>query len=749
MSLKIKCKIDKLVYTGDNGYKVMGCSPLETKDELRLNKYMSFTICGANFPYITEGKQYELEIEEDSTAKYPATYNVISCPSIDVIDLKNLTKDEAYEILMDCTSSERIAKNILKAYPNFIDIILTDGKEAIDTSKIYGVGESYLSAYSRELLEKYKYYHIIKKYNMYKIDVNDCKKMIDTFKDENGIDKEIVDNPYYVLIEVLGVAFETADRIIIGYREDLIESKERCEALIISVLRRNENDGSTRLSGSDLYYYIKEEYNVPYLIPMLKDVSENSGYIYYDQKSKDLSVMETYLGECKVSDFVKNKLNDNTKLKIDWSKYTKIDDFQMTTDQSNCLKNLCECAISLLVGYSGTGKTTSVKGLISLMEDNKLSYCLLAPTGKASLRMSEATHRKCSTIHRKVLRDKEIFSDVIIVDEMSMVDLPTFMMLINAITNLNCRIILCGDNAQLLPVGVACIFNDIINSNIVPITMLTEVFRYNSDGALFVATNVRQGIPFFNMDNDLIKRKDNVLSIGKNYKFIQTDDIFNVLISEYMKLIHKGNIKPDDILCLSPFNVGEDGTYAINSAIQAEINPPKPNEIVKSREIGKRNIIFRLGDRSLNKKNDYKALPLDSYNTILNDNTGKLKQEDVPLTSIFNGQDGVIRQISDKIVVIQFDEELIVFDKNKLSNLLLSYCISVHSSQGSESKYVINVVSPKHSKMLNRNLLYVADTRSKGLQTDIGDMETYNNALLIDGNEQRNTFLPDLLVDKN
>ena len=418
----------------------------------------------------------------------------------------------------------------------------------------------------------------------------------------------------------------------------------------------------------------------------------------------------------------------------------------MTEDQLNAPKNLCKYDISLLVGFSGSGKTSAIKGIVSLMEDNNLSYCLLAPTGKASMKITESIHRESSTIHRKVLKDVEIYADVIIVDEGSMIDLATFVMLINAIKNPNCKIILCGDNAQLMPVGLGCVFNDIINSKKIPMTMLTEIFRYKSDGSLFVATNARMGKPFFDNNNELIKVNKNVLSVGENYKFIQTDDIFSDLISEYMKLYNKG-IKPSEILCLSPFNIGEEGTYEINNAIQAEVNPIKPREKIQTREINNRTVIFRLNDRVLNKKNDYKALPIDSYNLINGDKSGVLSFEDVELTSIFNGQDGEVVGITEKSLTIQFGEELIVFDKNKLKNLLLAYCISVHSSQGSESDYVINVVSPSHSRMLNRNLLYVADTRSKVLQIDIGDMDTYNRALLVDGNKQRNTWLPRLLKE--
>lgn len=301
----------------------------------------------------------------------------------------------------------------------------------------------------------------------------------------------------------------------------------------------------------------------------------------------------------------------------------------------------------VLAGYSGSGKTTSIKGIIKLMESNKLSYTLLAPTGKASMRMAEATHRSASTIHRKVLKEEYIDSDVIIIDEMSMVDLPTAIMLLNAISNPNARIVFVGDPAQLLPVGIGSVFYDIISSNKVPMIMLDEIFRYDTDGGLFVATNVRQGKEFFS-NREMVKQNGNEYNVCDNYKFIQTEEIFETLVSEYMKLINKG-VKPNQILCLSPFNVKEVGSYRINNAIQAEINQPKPNEVILTKKVDrdKTTIAFRIGDRLLNKKNDYKALPLDSYNMI-KDSDGVLTEDDVELTSIFNGQDGIIRDIDEE-----------------------------------------------------------------------------------------------------
>lgn len=1100
-SVTLKARCIKCVFKKDD-YRIFSWSPIGKNDSVKLSNYMTFSTKGKD-TYISENKDYEIEVEEISYDKrYGGTYKILSVPSMTNFDVSALSLDKKKEILMDCTTSERLANNILEAYPNFIELILTQGKEAIDVSKISGVGTVYLSAYSRNLLEKYKYLGIIQHFKDYKLDVSDCKKLIEEYLDEEHIAKEIKDNPYKVMITILGRSFEFTDRMIVELRPDLKVSETRCAYLILSVLERNEQEGSTRLNGNDLYFYIRDEYNVPELEPLIVPTAKNNDLFYYDEKSKDLSIMTTYMGECKIADFIKEKIVNSKELDIDWKQYTVIDDFAMSETQAKALELFCKYNFMILAGYSGSGKaqpidtiiptpngykklgdikigdyvydrfgkptkvlgvypqgvldcytvtlsdgrktqcndehlwsyytnrgnlhtktlremidggiknksinkykiptnkaieynckkllldpyvlgsfigngcckektltissndeeqvkmiadilnvkykrnhekkyswwflrnykymspfngrevkylhtkdilpqeicceaykkripteykygsieqryallqglfdtdgsisdkaprfnisyyttsklladdimeilrslgyicsvsedkrslereniknghicyeihllcdnsekekffrltrkkeiankakaykknrnynqisitnvkkedyqkemvciyvdnkehlyltndyivthnTTSLKGMIKLMESNGMTYTLLAPTGKASRRITESVNRSASTIHRKVLCDGNISTDVVIIDETSMCDLPTFLMVINAIDNPNARIVLVGDPAQLMPVGIGCVFNDLINSGKVPIITLKEIFRYNSNGGVFVATNVRQGKQFF--DNDIVKVKGNEYSIYDNYKFIQTDNIFDAIVEQYNKLLSKG-VKPSEILCLSPFNVGDEGSYRINNAIQAEVNAPKPNESHLDRKVDKdrTTVSFRVGDKLLNKKNDYQALPYESWKEI-EQSGGMLSSEDISLTSVFNGQDGVIRELDDKKLVAQFDEELIVFDKTKLQNLLLAYCISVHSSQGSEAKYVLNVVSPAHKKMLNRNLLYVADTRSKIMQIDIGDMATYNNALLIDGNAERDTWLKDLMTE--
>lgn len=742
MSIIVKAKCLKNVYKNGD-YRIFSWSPIEKDKVLKLSNYFTFSTKG-NDSYIQEQKEYTIELEEISyDSKWGATYKILSCPSLVELNFDTLTRDESFSILMDCTSSERIANNILDAYEDFIKIILTEGKESIDLNKIKGVGEAYLNSYSRELNEKYKYIALINKLKDFQIDVGDCKALYSVYDKDEEIVSEIEKNPYKILIGVLKRSFENADKMILELRDDLTHSEERCSYLILSVLETNESYGNTKCNANVIYDYIIKNYTQAKDIKdlIVPTVLNNKELFYYDEETKDLAILNTYLGECQIASLSVDKNEEPHILDIDWKSYKDLDDFHLTDEQLGALENFCNYDFTILCGKSGSGKTSTMKALVKLMEDNDMSYSLLSPTGSASLRLKEQTHRPASTIHRKVLRDGKINSDVIIVDEMSMVSLDVFVMLINAISNKDCKIVLCGDDSQLPSISKGKVFNDLIESNKVPKTILTKVFRYDTNGGAFVGENIRLGRQFLN--NEKVKVKGNIYNICGNYKFVQTENIFENVISEYKSLLKK--YKPNEIMILSAYNIGDCGTYKLNQTIEDEYNPPKANEKTLSYKINGVKINFRVGSRVVNTKNNYNALPLDSFKEIQKSN-GKLTEEDVRVTELFNGQIGVVTEVQDDYLVCQFDEELIVIDKHKLNTLLLARAISIHRSQGSEYKAVINIISPQQSRNLSKNLLYVSDTRAKEYHCDIGDRETFEKALLVDSVDTRKTWLKDLLI---
>ena len=741
-TIEVRARVIRQIYNNGD-YYIFALVPSERNNNIKLNSYGNFTVTG-ELGYLSLNKEYDFILKEGQTNQYGTSYSVIDVPSMKLEDLKKLSYEDKYEILKECTSSDKIAKNILEAYPDYIEIAVNQGADAIDTKKIYGVGKVYNNSYCRKLISKYKYYTFCRNIKMkdYEFSVSEAKALFDRYGTAEDIIKAMSTNPYYNLIEVCKRSFNNTDELLKEVRKDLIDSDIRTEALIMEILKRNEYDGNTRLKGTDLFHVVKEDYNCDNLIPKLKDVAVQSQLIYYDDDTTDLSLMSTYIGECNIYDFVTNKIKESPI--VDDSsieKYRNLDGNELSDEQLNAVRVFNKYSLTLLTGSAGCGKTFATKAIINFCDDNNLSYTLLAPTGSAALRLHESTHRDAMTIHLKCLRDQDIHTDVLIVDECSMIDLKTFNMMINTISNDNIRVVLVGDKSQLTPVGIGCVFADLINSHKVPIAELTKVFRYNDNGILYIATNTRQGR--FCLDDDVVTHRKNTYSIGQMYHFyeMQNDDTVDENILEkvnetYDKLLLKG-IPKKDILILSAYNVGDCGVNKINSVIQAEVNPPSSQK----KEFKKgRGVVFRVGDRVINTKNDYNAIPLDSYNQIEASN-GVITGDDVPTTTLFNGQRGVVVEIRDKAMICDFEGEMIAIDKSKIQHIKLAYAITYHKSQGQEANYVISVVSPTQSKLLTRNLLYVGETRAKKAQYDIGTLDAMQQALSVDGIEIRDTWL--------
>ena len=747
MSITLKARCVKCCFKKDD-YRIFSWSPIDHNESVKLSTYFTFSTKG-NDSYIDENKDYEIEIEEIAYDKrYGGTYKILSVPSMSNFDVSTLTLDQKKEILMDCTTSERIADNILEAYPDFIELILTKGKEAIDVSRVKGMGEVYLSAYARNLLEKYKYLGIIQHFKDYKFDVSDCKKLIEEYLDEEHITKEIQSNPYKVLISTLGRSFEFADRMIMELREDLKVSEMRCAYLILSVLERNEAmEGDTLLDANALYNYILEEYTqAKDLEPLIVPVVTNNDLFYYNEENKTVSIMATYMAECKIADFIVNKYKNSTKLDIDYTKYTKIKDGELTEEQQNILKTFCESNITIVNAKGGTGKSATTLALINMLEDNNMTYSLLTPTGRVAKALKILTNgRPTSTIHKACLSNPNgIWSDVFIVEEGSMIGIDLMCMLINAIANDNARIIINMDLGQIAPISCGCPMRDIINSGIIPICNLTKVFRYGEGGLYKMATDAYDKKFYI---GELDYNKDRV-SVGKNndYTYVRYNGEVQQVVDEYKRFLDRG-IKPIDIAVITCWNVTDFGTINLNNEIQKIVNPDIQEGKFIKKTIRKKEVFFKVNDIILNCQNTYEILTLSGYNEIKNSGNA-LTVEDVETTSVMNGEIGRILDIDDGNIIAQFDEDIIVFDKKLQDNLLLAYSLTSYKLQGSECPYVITLVTPQFEKSLNKNIIYTDMSRTRKEVVEIIDPTTLANAITIDSIQERLTNLERLLKER-
>ncbi|MBN4062561.1 MAG: ATP-dependent RecD-like DNA helicase [Alkaliphilus sp.] len=548
----------------------------------------------------------------------------------------------------------------------------------------------------------------------------------------------IQENPYRLADEILGIGFKIADGIAmsIGIPE---HSKYRISAAIKYQLNKFHGEGHTYASKEML---IEKTYEI--LNGVIDDLDINEAihdlaleqrvHIEIFQDQQIVYSMPYYYAETNTC----NKLIELAQVKFE-SLDTNIEDaienlendIQLASKQKEAIIEAMQNGLLVITGGPGTGKTTIINSLIKVFEKEDKRIILAAPTGRAAKRMAEATGREAKTIHRllelgytdenegmifQVNEDNPLKADVIIIDEVSMVDILLMNSLLKAI-QLGTRLILVGDADQLPSVGAGNVLKDIIESNVVKIVRLTEIFRQARESMIVVnAHSINKGeYPVLNKS-------------GTDFFFMvrnSQEDILSTLIDLVKERLPK-HYKSDavqDIQLLSPMKKGIVGTINLNKQLQNSLNPPekgKDEKILKDK-------IFRVGDKVMQTKNNY-TLKWES-------------EKEEAGTGVFNGDIGYIRSINNhaKEMEVLFDEHRLVnYEFSKLDDLELAYCVTVHKSQGSEFSIVIIPMTWGPPMLLSRNLIYTAVTRAKQLVVMVGK-EKYLK-LMIDNNRQAERY---------
>ena len=549
-----------------------------------------------------------------------------------------------------------------------------------------------------EIKKKYKIYST-KKYNQIKR----------TYSTPQDFEDAVYSNTYFMLICYLEKTFKIADELALEIKPSLKQSLERCIWVCQTLIKKHENEGHTVLNVSVLAKMLYDEY--PELMSFIVD-AVNHPMFHYEKENKKISLINTWKNEKIIADTIKEKIKEPINSEMDWEKYNKIDNIELTEEQISLLKEINENNIVILNGSAGTGKTQTLKALIKMLDDNAYRYTLLAPTGIASKRLKQLTGRKASTIHMHLACQNKIY-DFLIIDECSMIGVNLLGKLFSTLEDKNIKIVMVCDEAQLASISCGNIVQDIIDSKTVPIVNLTKVFRYGVGGIATIATDIRNGK---NIDEN-IEYDD--------YKFIPiTSDPINDI-----KMIYKNELKnysPEDIMILSPFNVRNTGTYLINSAIQKEYNENQTFLSYKKQGV---DIEFKIGDRIINTENNYHMQ--GEYSDI----------------AIMNGDIGKIIEYDGENTIAKFDNGIVILEKNEMYKMLLANAISIHKSQGNQAKCVIVVFDKSHGFFLNRNIEYVAVSRAQEKLIIIGDINTINSALKIQQEKNRETNLKMMLLN--
>lgn len=420
--------------------------------------------------------------------------------------------------------------------------------------------------------------------------------------------------------------------------------------------------------------------------------------------------------------------NINLFIKV-WEKDNHI---HLAAKQQEAIKDCLNYGVFVLTGGPGTGKTTVVKGILSILRAQGLKVRLAAPTGRAAKRLSETTGRKALTIHRLLEAnaptpendddtnalsafskdiDDQLDADAIILDEVSMVDIILMHHFLNAVPD-GCRVILVGDTDQLPAVGPGSVLKDIIRSNVIPSLKLTEIFRQAQTSMIIQNAHIINSgrlpdihkqyndFKFYEIDNDKFIA-DKILELCTD---ILPKEGYNIL---------------SDVQILSPMHRFTCGVENLNLLLQATLNPPdafKPEIKVGSQT-------FRIDDKVMHIRNNYQK-------------------------NVFNGDIGFIKDINKDKISVEFTDRNVSYTKNELNELTLAYASSVHKSQGSEYKVVIIPLSTSHYIMLQRNLLYTAITRAKEQVILIGSKKALTTAVQSNRTQRRYTLLAERLAKK-
>lgn len=725
-----------------SGYRILACEPIEYNTGIKLNKYGNFTISGNNINFQLK-KPIMLEIKLKEKAKYEGEYLCVGYGGVEIEqETGRVTIPQEQEEAILCQfMTKRQANNVLKAYPNFVEMILNGQANEIDVKKIHNVGDYRFSDYIEKIEKNCDMIFFNK--DCWELGITkdaDIEKIRGRYKKSSVFIDTFKNGPYETMCDALDFSFDKSDLIVLNNFPELKETRERCKYFCVDMLKTVETQGDTKINPSVISGYLKA--NLPELYPFVVDVIKNDEKFYYDKETKFCSLKSTRLQEENIAKHILSRVerskNDTGYNKEFVEQFRTIGDMSLTDEQMRILELMDKGWIAVLTGAGGSGKSSSTKALIRMLEAKGKSYTLLAPTGVSSKVLKQMTGRPACTIHMLLAR-QDIVGEYVVVDEASMITVKLLSELFDYIGKGRKIVFVCDEN-QLPSIGAGNIVHDIIASGVVPVARLTKIFRYNSSGIITNVTDVRNGN--FNHANDEYP----------DFSYSEsTNDIKQQLLNEYQRYLDMG-YKKDDVLILSPFRVTDSGSHAINNVIQDEYNN-HPETEAKIRVDGF-NICFKVGDRVINTKNNYHMPKWDIDNNsyeFYEDEDGNEYYTEMP---VYNGDLGNIVDIrtdedGKARIIVEWDNGFGCVEGAKIQNLLLGYCVSVFKSQGAQSKVIIVVINKKgRDEFINRNLLYVALSRAQEQLSIIANREIIEEGLKYQANLTRETWLEELLNER-
>lgn len=717
---KICGTVDTIIFASqDNRFTVLKLSPE------KLSTQITVTLNGMA-PLI--GQLLEIEGEWVKHPKFGQQFKAMTYKTVAPTEISGIEKFLASGAINGIGPA--MAKKIVAEFgEKTLEIIAKSPNELL---KIPGIGKKTAEKISTSYLEQSELTEIMVWLENHGISNTYAGKI---FAKYGSFAIDIMEKDIYRLFQdIEGIGFLTADKLAFNLgiqRED----KRRIISGIDYALMQLCNNGHCCIPEMALVDKTAKilQVNNQIIFTILKERIDNGSlntevvggetliyppYLYYAEKKVATRLLQLQQATEPLSE-------DNLSLFIKvWEKDNQI---QLAQKQKEAIKACLHHGVLVLTGGPGTGKTTVIKGILSILKAQGLKIRLAAPTGRAAKRLSETTGQKALTIHRLLEAnnlaqddnlqlgfskdiDDQLDADVIILDEVSMVDIVLMHHFLNAVPD-GCRIILVGDTDQLPAVGPGSVLKDIIRSQKVPAIRLDEIFRQAQTSMIIQNAHIINAgrLP------DLRKQYSDFVFYELNDDTSITQKILDLCTKD---LPHEGFDVLKDVQILSPMHRFLCGVENLNLMLQEQLNPKKNQD-----ELKYSSQTFRVGDKVMHIRNNYQK-------------------------NVFNGDIGFIQDVNNEKLTVDYFDHIVTYEKNELNELTLAYASSVHKSQGSEYKVVIIPLSTSHYIMLQRNLLYTAITRAKQKVIIIGSKKALMTAIQSNRTQKRYTLLAERLAHK-
>ncbi len=724
MSEVVEGYIERIVFRNDeNGYTVLSLHLEE--EELT---------CVGTFPFIGEGESVLLTGDYTDHPVYGQQFIVASYETREPRDSHSMERYLSSGAIKGI--GEALAKRIIKKFKEDTFRIIEEEPERL--AEIKGISARMAREIYCQFEEKKDMRSAMLFLQQYGISGNLAVKIYTEYGQRMyDILKE---NPYRLAEDISGVGFKTADEIArnigIGYDSDY-----RIRAGILYVLLQASGDGHVYLPEYDLLQRAKalllvDEEGLQRQITAL--LLEKKIIVRDEGEEKHIYSSVYYYMELNAARML-HDLNIRYELPAETvrRRIRAIEEqlgIELEEQQRTAVAEAAGNGLLIVTGGPGTGKTTTINTIIKFFESEGMDILMAAPTGRAAKRMTETTGYEAKTIHRllelsKMVEGQEnkfnfernelnpLETDVLIIDEMSMVDISLMHALLKAVS-VGTRLILVGDENQLPSVGPGNVLRDIIHSHSFNVVKLTKIFRQAADSDIIVNAHKINDGEHISLDNK-----------SRDFFFLKRTDA-NVIAAVMVNLIKNKlpgyvNATPFDIQVLTPMRKGELGVERLNRILQQALNPASKDK----REKEYRDTVFREGDKVMQIKNNYQIAWEIRNDFGVTIQTG---------SGVFNGDAGEIREINlfSEHLTVEFDDNRLVdYSFSQLEELELAYAITIHKSQGSEYPAVVLPILDGPRLLFNRNLLYTAVTRAKNCVTIVGS-DTMLQFMIDNKNEQ-------------